>query len=62
MILLFSVSPLDYVAVNTLLKFDELQMRSCVNMSIMDDTIVENVESFDVTMERSLDLDSRNHT
>lgn len=44
---------------DTLLNFNELQMKSCVNMSIVDDAIVENVESFDVTLERTPDLDGR---
>jgi hypothetical protein len=54
-----AVSPSDYGAMDTLLNFNELQMRSCVNMSIVDDAILEDDESFDVTLERTPDLDSR---
>ena len=44
---------------NTRLSFAACQMRSCVNVSIENDIVLENVESFDVTLERAPDLDSR---
>ena len=55
--LTFSVSPSDYGAVDTLLTFAACVKRSCVNVSIVDDTILENVESFDVNLKRTPDLD-----
>ena len=55
----FSVSPFDYFAVTTILMFDACQMRSCVNVTIRNDVILENVESFNITLERTSDLDSR---
>ena len=54
-----SVSPVDYGDMDTLLSFAECQMRSCVNVSIVEDTVLENVESFVVTLERVPELDSR---
>ena len=55
----FSVSPLDYIAVDTILMFAACQMRSCVNVTVVDDVILENVESFDLILERTPDLNSR---
>ena len=34
-------------------------MKSCVRVSIVDDELMENDESFNVTLERTADLDSR---
>ena len=34
-------------------------MRRCYNLNIVDDVTVENVESFNVSLERTSDLDSR---
>ena len=59
MLFTFSVSPTDYGTVDTILIFDACQMKSCVNISIVDDIIQENDESFNVTLERTPDLDSR---
>ena len=53
-----AVSPTDYSAVDTTLIFAACQMRSCVNIFIVDDIILENDESFNVTLERIPDLDS----
>ena len=44
---------------DTILMFAACEMRSCVNVSIVDDMILENTESFDVILERTPDLDSR---
>ena len=44
---------------DTLLSFAACQIRSCVNVSIINDIVLENVDSFDVTLERTLGLDSR---
>ena len=55
----FSVAPMDYGTIDTILMFAACQMRSCVDVSIENDTVLENVESFDVTLERTSDLDSR---
>ena len=50
---------MDYGAVSTLLSFAACQMRSCVNVSIENDIVLENVEPFAVTLERTPELDSR---
>ena len=39
--------------------FAACQMRSCVDVSIVDDVVQENVESFNISMKRTPDLDSR---
>ena len=39
--------------------FAACQTRSCVNVSIMDDDVLGDVESFNVTLENTTDLDSR---
>ena len=44
---------------DTLLSFAACQIRSCVNVSIINDIVLENVESFDVTLDRTTGLDSR---
>ena len=44
---------------DTVLLFAACCSMSCVNVPIVDDVIMENVESFDVTLERTSDLDSR---
>ena len=50
---------MDYGGVDTILMFAACQMRSCVEVSIVNDTVLENVESFDVTLQRTPDLDTR---
>ena len=59
MILYSAVAPMDYGALSTILMFAECQNRSCENISIEDDAVVENDELFNVTLERAEDLDSR---
>ena len=54
-----AVAPMDYGAVDTLLSFAACQIRSCVNVSIINDVVLENVESFDVILDRAPELDSR---
>ena len=48
----------DYGAVSSFLRFNSCQNRSCVNVSITNDMVVENSESFSITLERTDDLDS----
>ena len=54
-----AVAPMDYGHVATLLSFDACEMRRCVNVTIVNDVVLENVESFDVTLDRAPELDSR---
>ena len=55
----FKVAPVDYGAVSTILMFDSCETQSCTNISIVNDLALENVESFNVFLERTTGLDSR---
>ena len=58
--LLHKVSPADYEGVEgAVLPFAACQRRSCLNVTIVDDVILENIEQFSVTLIRPLDLDQR---
>ena len=50
---------MDYSSVPTPLKFDSCETRQCTNITIMNDMLVENTESFSVTLVRTADLDTR---
>ena len=50
---------MDYGAVSIVMMFDSCQVRSCVDISIVNDTILEDEEAFDVTLLRTIGLDSR---
>ena len=54
-----SVSPMDYDALSTVLNFDACETRSCVNVTIVDDSVDEQTEVFAVTLRSSVGLDSR---
>ena len=49
----------DYTPINEMYRFSANQRRLCVNISIVDDMIVEQRESFSITLERTPDLNSR---
>ena len=53
------MSPQDFTSSTTLLSFDECDRRMCVSITIVDNSMVEMTESFDVTLERTTSLDSR---
>ena len=53
------MAPIDYGELSTILNFPTCGTRQCVNVSIVDDDVLENVESFDVTLERTPGLDVR---
>ena len=55
----FSDSSLDYGVVDTILTFAACETRSCVSVFIMDDILLEDDESFNVNLERTLGLNSR---
>ena len=44
---------------STILMFDSCETQSCTNISIVNDLALENVESFNVFLERTTRLDSR---
>ena len=51
---------MDYIGVSTILMFETCDRRHCVNVTIVNDDVLERyVESFDVTLERTPGLDSR---
>lgn len=50
---------MDYGALLTSLMFDECDTQFCVNISIVDDLVLEMVEVFTVTLTRPPGLDSR---
>ena len=50
---------LDYTSVSATLRFAPCQTRSCVNIEIMDDCIVEDRGEFDVFLMRPDGLDNR---
>ena len=50
---------MDYIGLSTILSFPACGTRECVNVTIVDDSVLENVESFDVTLERTPALDMR---
>ena len=44
---------------DTTLQFAACVMKSCVSVSIVDDEMLENDESFDITLKRTPGLDNR---
>ena len=50
---------MDYIGLSTILNFPACETKQCVNVTIVDDDVLENVESFDVTLERTPGLDMR---
>ena len=56
----FSVSSLDYESVSAIFTFAACETRSCVDIPIIDDCVVEdNGEMFNVYLRRSPGLDHR---
>ena len=50
------MATLDYEALSTSLMFAICEARHCVNVTIVDDIMVESDEIFDVNLERTSDL------
>ena len=50
---------LDYEPFSVVVQFESCETRRCVNISILSDLIEEPDESFNYTLERTPDLDSR---
>ena len=47
-------SPMDYgAAVDTIVQFNECERRSCINIPIVDDEVLENSEFFHLILERN---------
>ena len=50
---------MDYEPLSTLLIFNTCDTRQCTNITIKNDAVLENTESFCVNLLRTPDLDSR---
>ena len=50
---------MDYSDVDTILNFDACKRKSCVNVSIVEDVVLEKIELFNVTLERTPGLDRK---
>ena len=48
---------MDYETLSTTLMFAACETRRCVNVAIVEDILVESIEIFGVTLERTPDLD-----
>ena len=46
-----SAAPMDYEALSTILMFAACETQRCVNVSIVDDVLVEREETVDITLE-----------
>ena len=57
--LFFSVSPMDYTELNSMLSFAACETRRCMNVTIVDDLVNEPPELFVYTLERTPGLDTR---
>ena len=55
----FTEESMDYIQFSRILSFAACETRRCVNITIVDDLVDEPVEEFDVTLERTLHLESR---
>ena len=50
---------MDYTATSEVLTFAACETQRCVNVTIIDDLTLETEETFDVTLNRTADLDNR---
>ena len=50
---------MDYGALSTILMFGECDTRLCVNISIVDDLVLETMETVYIKLNRTADLDVR---
>ena len=57
--LIFTVKPMDYIGLSSILNFAACETRQCVEVTIVDDIANEPVEEFDVTLEWTVGLDAR---
>ena len=58
-IYILTESGMDYDGISVILLFAACQRRSCVNVTIIDDEMLENTESFNFTLERTTGLSDR---
>ena len=50
---------MDFIGFSSILNFAACETRQCVNVTIVDDSVNEPVEEFDITLQRTLGLDTR---
>ena len=58
-LLIYADAPSDFVDPDVDLTFDANNLEHCVDIIIVNDLIVEEIESFIVTLEKTSDLDDR---
>ena len=56
---IYTESGEDYDGISAIVPFAACQRRACVIVTIIDDEILENIESFNFTLERTSELDIR---
>ena len=49
----------DYTTISTALMFGVCESRACILLSILDDSIAENASLFNITLERTPNLDPK---
>ena len=52
-------SPMDYLSLSQVLVFQPCDTRQCVNVSIVDDSVLEETEFFNATLASNAGLDPR---
>ena len=50
---------MDFVGVTEVVMFDSCDVENCINITIVDDLILENIESFTVTLQEAPGHDER---
>ena len=55
---IYTESGEDYDGISAIVSFAACQRRACVMVNITDDEILENIESFNFTLERTSELDT----
>ena len=56
---IFTVELIDYIGVSSIVNFAACETRQCVDLTIVNDEPKEPVEEFDITLERTVGLDTR---
>ena len=49
----------DYTSLSAVLMFESCENRTCVQLEVVDDTTAERRETFNITLERTPNLDNR---
>ena len=54
-----TVSPMDYAGLSTILMFSACETRQCLNVTVFEDQVLEETESFNAVLNRTDNLDTR---